>query len=422
LQTFLAYLLTIILSLAGIFGGGTPSSPQSTGLAPGQGAIIQGEGALLREGPGVDYPVVDTIPKGQRVQIVETRNGWYYITTPESEGWIAAWLLRADGSTPYLSTNKARQMVGYYVEDGRGASYAALTEHSHLIDTVAIWSYMLDDQGELQGQSTARVLDHAGQANIKTLALIHNYREPAFDATMITELLSNPQNRRRAVENIYNTLTRWGYSGVNIDLENVPAEQRDNLTAFMAELAARLRPANLLVTMSVPAKTGKHNWHAAYDYRALAPHVDQMMLMTYDEHYRDGPPGPIASIGWVEDVIQYATKHIPREKLFLGIAGYGYNWEERGPDQWQAAALTEKQARTLAQTKNVPIQWDEQAKVSYFTYTDVGRRHQVYFEDSYSLAHKLFLVNKYDLAGIALWRLSYESPAFWETAARGLKP
>lgn len=48
--------------------------------------------------------------------------------------------------------------------------------------------------------------------------------------------------------------------------------------------------------------------------------------MTYDEHYPGGSPGPIASIGWVNNVVKYATTVIPKEKIYLGLAAYGYDW------------------------------------------------------------------------------------------------
>ena len=62
-------------------------------------------------------------------------------------------------------------------------------------------------------------------------------------------------------------------------------------------------------------------------------------------------------------------------------------------------AITQRQAKTLAETKNVPVNWDAVHKVPHFSYTDLGNRHVVYFEDRYSLSHKLYLVNKHDLAG-----------------------
>ena len=39
------------------------------------------------------------------------------------------------------------------------------------------------------------------------------------------------------------------------------------------------------------------------DYTKLAEHADYLMIMSYDEHYETGNPGPIASLGFVEKSI-----------------------------------------------------------------------------------------------------------------------
>ena len=58
----------------------------------------------------------------------------------------------------------------------------------------------------------------------------------------------------------------------------------------------------------MPAKTAataSGAWSAAYDYRALAAHVDFLMIMAYDQHWRGDAPGPVAALPWVRDVIEY---------------------------------------------------------------------------------------------------------------------
>ena len=424
MQAILIYLLTIFLSLTGFFGSRQSTTEPLPSVEVGQGALVGGEQVVLREGPGGAYAPVKTLAKGEEVQVIGEQNGWYQVQTRTHEsGWVAGWLLTGTLMGSSVS-HRPREVLGYYVDDLRQTGYDSLAANDQWT-AVAPWAYMLDGEGNLQGKTPAKVLDLAGSRGKQTLALIHNYQDTKFDGAMATTLLSNPEARGQAVENIYQMLLRWGYSGVNIDFENVPHQQKDNLNAFMRELADRLQPEGLLVTMSIPAKTDKTanaNWIGAYDYRTLGRIVDGLQLMTYDEHYRDGSPGPIASIGWVEEVITYALKHVPRNKLYLGIALYGYDWEEVAPGEWTGQAITQRQAKTLAETKNVPVNWDAVHKVPHFSYTDLGNRHVVYFEDRYSLSHKLYLVNKYDLAGIALWRLGFEDPAVWSIIGRSLRP
>ncbi|MDY6897689.1 MAG: peptidoglycan-binding protein [Cyanobacteriota bacterium] len=42
----------------------------------------------VRAGAGTNYRVLGTLPPGQSVSIVNERNGWYQLETPEGEYWV----------------------------------------------------------------------------------------------------------------------------------------------------------------------------------------------------------------------------------------------------------------------------------------------------------------------------------------------
>ena len=50
----------------------------------------------------------------------------------------------------------------------------------------------------------------------------------------------------------------------------------------------------------------------------------------------------------------------------------------------------------------------------FFTYTEAGTKYEVWYENRHSTAAKLRLVDKYNLRGVAVWRLGYEDPGIWE--------
>ena len=81
-----------------------------------------------------------------------------------------------------------------------------------------------------------------------------------------------------------------------------------------------LHPVGFEVTIAVPSKARElpnDSWSGAFDYAFLSRYADQIMLMTYDEHWSGGTPGPIASISWVEDVIRYAlSAGVPPTRSF----------------------------------------------------------------------------------------------------------
>ncbi len=315
-----------------------------------------------------------------------------------------------------------KEVVGYYAKDWAqdNQSDNSLKANSQSITGVATFSYKVNSSGQIIGQTPKKALATALDNNIETLALIHNFSSGAFDRNLIHSVLTNPGIRAETVTNIYKTLIKYGYDGVNIDFENIPPEDRRALNDFMTELKDKLGPRGMKVTISVPAKTKDdpgNGWSGAFDYQHLADTADRVMLMTYDEHWLGGAPGPVASQPWVEKVVRYSAGVIPGEKTLLGLGTYGYDWIV-GRKGYRAVPA--KDALTLAQQYGASIQWDNYSQTPYFYYWRNSQKHVVWFESTQSASFKLDLVNRYDLRGIAIWRLGFEPPGFWDMVNRKL--
>ncbi|MCL6560096.1 MAG: peptidoglycan-binding protein [Firmicutes bacterium] len=313
-------------------------------------------------------------------------------------------------------TKLAKRVLGYYTEDYQGdrLSYDSLAGNGDLIDNIATFSYLADGEGNLTGQPISKGVELAEKKGVKSLMLVHNIHN-YIDADSAHTLLADKKNRANLVKNILQLIQNNGFDGVNIDLESVPAADRENYTALLAELKEVFKPYGYLLTVSIPAKTAdnpQNNWNGAYDYNAIGRLADLVTLMTYDEHWFGGEPGPVASLPWVQGVLDYATKAMPREKILMGIAAYGYDW----PDSGQARAVLWSGVDGLAAKYGSAARWNDQFSSPFLEYWDVkGIRHEVWFENKYSLALKLDLVNSYNIGGIAVWRLGFEDYTFWET-------
>ena len=57
----------------------------------------------VRQGPGTNYPVVDTVRAGQQVDVQQCQGAWCYIVKPGPDGWVAGTYLSA-GGTPVNPT------------------------------------------------------------------------------------------------------------------------------------------------------------------------------------------------------------------------------------------------------------------------------------------------------------------------------
>ncbi|MGE5529354.1 MAG: glycosyl hydrolase family 18 protein [Patescibacteria group bacterium] len=331
---------------------------------------------------------------------------------------IAAYLLANKGglSLPPSGPAGARAVVGYYSEyfQGESAPYQSLKNNLKTLTAVAPFAYYLNGAGEVSGTRPTQAVSMAHAGGLKVLALVHNFtRQNGFEAGTAHRLLSSPAARERAAGNLLSLVRQRGYHGINLDLENVPASDRANLTAFVRRLAEVFRPHGLLVTASIPAKTSDNrnsNWSGAFDYAALGAYLDQVMLMSYDENGANGPPGPVASLPWVERVVRYARGLIPSRKILIGLAVYGYDWP-LGKAGGRGREF--KDIQGIIDRHGVAPKWDSAAKVPYLRYTKSGQPRVVWYENSWSAAYKLDLVNRYDLGGVAIWRLGGEDPRLW---------
>lgn len=312
------------------------------------------------------------------------------------------------------SKNREPEVLGFYVNwlSNHANSQEALKNNWQTLDMVAPFWYTLNPDGsivERYGGHQYEVSSVAKNRDIEVLPLINNNQKNNM-------ILIDPETRKKAVANVVQLIEKNDYDGVNIDFEFIPTWTRQGYTAFVKLLSQKL-PDDKTLTISVfPKIDVPLNIQGAYDYRALAPYIDRMVIMSYDNHWGSGPAGPIAPIDWVEENIKYALEYVPADKILMGVANYGYNWSKgNGTD------LSAKGAYKLAQEKGVNIEWHEKYQTPYFNYTENDTEHEVWFENNHSTAFKLDLVQKYNLQGIAIWRLGNGTTKFWDIIDKKLR-
>jgi len=171
------------------------------------------------------------------------------------------------------------------------------------------------------------------------------------------------------------------------------------------------------VTVALAPKTSADQPGALYeghDYRALSDAADFVLLMTYEWGYTYGPPMAVAPLPNVREVVEYALREMPAEKIYLGIPNYGYDWTLPYRRGSKARSISNQEAVALAARYRIAIQYDELAQSPTFRYVDEeGLEHEVWFENARSIAAKLALVKEYGLYGTGYWNLNRPFPQNW---------
>ena len=242
--------------------------------------------------------------------------------------------------------------------------------------------------------------------------------EGVFSSELGLTLLRDEAAQQRLTEEILANMRAKNYQGLDVDFEFIGWEGAALYADFVRRLHDRLSPLGYEVVVALAPKISADqpgSLYEGHDYAALGAAADGVLLMTYEWGYTYGPPLAVAPIPSVRAVLDYAVTEIPREKIFMGIPTYGYDWPlpyERGVTM--ARSLSPAEAVELARRYGAQIRYDTAAEAPFFNYTDeAGGLHEVWFEDPRSMKAKLDLVGEYGFRGVGYWNLMRPFPSNW---------
>lgn len=185
----------------------------------------------------------------------------------------------------------------------------------------------------------------------------------------LTKVVENAEYREQAISDMVETATAHPFKGIMLDMEGLglttdKTSTREAFTAFVKELAVETKAAGLQLGLALHPLNSSYQ---GYDYKALGEIADEIVIMAYD--YRTGSgtdsskqPEPVAK---VDEAIRLALKETDKDKLILGL-----NMDN---------------------------------------------------EDAASVDTLVGLAKRYDLKGIALWRLGIIKADEWESLRNSIE-
>jgi spore germination protein len=351
-----------------------------------------------------------------------------------------------------------RVVLGYYVPYDV-TSWASFEAEANALDYVDAQWVTVDACGSVGSRDDRTLIAYADEHGVKALPSLLT-----SSGWLNHLLLTDRTTTDHFLSQIVSYVVESGYIGIDLDLEGIDAEDRDAYSAFIARAADALHQRGKILTLAIPAKTSdvRTGWGGPYDYAALGRAADLILLMTYDYSWSSGPPGSIAPQEWVNKVASYAASQMPAEKILIGLAFYGYDWNTTLGGK--ARALLYSQAAALARQHGTQIATDVASRSGSFSYTaragdtvppppslpaihhDITVRtpgqclvapapgptsppapaprpsptpvpiqdHVVWLEDATSVAGRLQIAVQHSLGGVGAWRLGQEDPAVWK--------
>lgn len=317
-------------------------------------------------------------------------------------------------------------VTGYYMaSDQSGAltpdkiDFSAIT---HLVH----FSVVPNADGTLPETITPRqsadVVTRAHKAGVKVLICLGG----ASSGPAISQAIA-PTTRAAFARNLIQFVSVRGYDGMDIDMEPILPADEPNFVAFVHELRAAMKAANPKWLLTIPAsgEPGDQPKLCA----ALQNDFDQINIQTYDlsgtwpgfktwyngSLYGDGatlltPTRPYPNVA--EKVGFYTAAGIPKSKLGIGIAFYGYVWRgANGPVQSIAGVRTDTLSYSDIMDRDFQpsvYHWDAVAHAPFLSLgadSDPARKF-VSYDDARLVREKVLYARTHGLGGVILWELS----------------
>lgn len=315
----------------------------------------------------------------------------------------------------------------FYMTDS-APSMQSFLDHAGKIDILVPTWYSTDVHGLVWGGPDPQVMEAARKYGVAVMPILSGSR---MGPEQYHQFFSDVAARHAMEQALVRECRQNHYLGIQFDFEDISWQDRDALTATVAETAAVLHNAGYQLSIATvpnapgyPGKTAYNawmfrDWRGAYDLKALARSVDLICLMTYDQHTRYTPPGPVAGYPWVMQNLKYALATVPASKLSLGIPLYGYHWFAGPPPGGKnipnstAEDISGSAVLQLAHSYHASIQWDPVDKTAWFYFYRAQAREWVFYTDARTFAARYDAVKQYHLEGFCSWVLGEEDPAIW---------
>lgn len=288
--------------------------------------------------------------------------------------------------------------------------YESLVNNKGIIDTVLPVLYTVDNSGNVisRGVSDVKIqqlISYCKENGIRIIPTVGSYNIEAMDAHF-----SDTEIYVRNINTIVTEIEKYGFDGIDLDYEVIGSSSKDMFLLFLKDLQIELRKRNKILSVTVFAQwdnatyTNYQETRIVQEYSKVGSLADEVRIMAYDYTLSSSStPGPIAPINWITDVLDYATKNISNEKIWLGVHLYGYQWAPG-----KTTALTYTTLSTVLSNPNISRVFKEDIAEGYTEYECEEEQCVIYYQEPKGVQIRRDIAKEYGIVGISYWRLGGE--------------
>lgn len=380
----------------------------------------------IRYRGGIKSAILTSVKKGTKLRLIEELEDWDQVAT--DDGYIGYIDKKKVGEAEktkfersfkkeeysYLTMDSKVNMVWHQVTStDANAYFADATANMTGVNVISpTWFYLTDTSGNIASIASADYVSQAHEKGLQVWGLIDNFTQEVST----TETLSSTAARQNIISQLIQAAQDVGMDGINVDFESLSEDVGIHFLEFLRELSIECHKNNLVLSVDNPVP---EDFTSHYDRAEQGRVVDYVIIMGYDEHYVGSEAGSVASLPWVEQGIQDTLKEVPAKRVINAIPFYTRLWRTTGGNVTSEAIGMDQAQQTIAEN-NVETYWDKTTSQNYGKYDIDNSTYQIWLEDAQSVAEKVKLVSKYDLAGVSAWKLGFENNGIWQVISDNL--
>lgn len=380
----------------------------------------------IRYRGGIKSAILTSVKKGIKLRLIEEMENWDQVATDDGYiGYIDKKKVGEAEKTKFERSFK-REQYSYLTMDSKvnmvwhqvtstdaNAYFADATANMTGVNVISpTWFYLTDTSGNIASIASADYVSQAHEKGLQVWGLIDNFTQEVST----TETLSSTAARQNIISQLIQAAKDVGMDGINVDFESLSEDVGIHFLEFLRELSIECHKNNLVLSVDNPVP---EDFTSHYDRAEQGRVVDYVIIMGYDEHYVGSEAGSVASLPWVEQGIQDTLKEVPAERVINAIPFYTRLWRTTGGNVTSEAIGMDQAQQTIADN-NVETYWDKNTSQNYGKYDIDNSTYQIWLEDAQSVAEKVKLVSKYDLAGVSAWKLGFENSGIWQVISDNL--
>lgn len=377
---------------------------------------------------GIKSEVLAKVKKGAVLILMEELEDWNQVAT--MDGYIG-YVQKKAVSQPekktferefsreeynYIDMEQPVNMVWHQVTNMEAnAGFAEATANMTGVNVISpTWYSIVDNEGNISNIASSDYVNQAHEKGLQVWGLVDNFSENIST----TEILSRTSTRQNLVRQLVDAALASGLDGINIDFEYLEEAVGIHFLQFLRELSVETHKNNLVLSVDNPVP---EDFTSHYDRAEQGRVVDYVIIMGYDEHYVGSEEaGSVASLPWVEQGIKDTLTEVPAERVINAVPFYSRLWKTLA-GTLSSEAIGMGQAQEVVAKYNVETYWDKNTSQNYGAFENEGAEFQIWIEDAQSIAEKVKLSSQYNLAGVAAWKLGFESSDVWQAISDNLK-